>query len=594
MVAERLAAAWVYDDEQHRQDNARGENYWDLYMGELCAQMGISAEVIGAGQATESARLHRYSCLMLGAIDAARMPVAAEALLRWVEQGGTLIGFNSRGLDDLFGIAAAGPDVAPSGPFAQTAYVVPRSCHACTGIRPFFHPDQPLLAFGPARRIAAAGAELAADLAAADRSAIGAAVTVRRIGAGQAIYCAFALPQTLWVLHQGRPVDRDYDGDGLFRTGDSFVIGDNDIETPYADQLVWLLENMIFAQQPLPSIYTLPPADGRPAQALFYLVGDDEAVPGAQLKASTFLRSLELPYHLNIMRLNGAFAFSPQEGEEFRANGHDFSLHYNFVPSSGFRCATEFTAADVQEQADAFLEWFGERPYANVNHWLRWVGWAEPARWMAALGGAGDGSFVHARMPPLNPCNMFGFPFGTSFPFRFYDDWEHANAPIAFVEKPITGYEMGYSAEASDFTELRRLVDITYAQHLQTSLFYHSTTIVDYATCRAAIQEFVRLVQQRGLPVKHMSLTTLVRWWLARLASSIGDVTVGDRGLTMSVSVKTPEGLVVRVPLGHRGLGAVRCDGAEVTADIWHERGQAWLMVAVGEGEHRLEVGWAG
>ena len=65
MVGERLAAAWVYDGEQHRRDNARGMNHWDLYLGELCAQMGISAEVIGPEQATEAARLWRYSCLLL-------------------------------------------------------------------------------------------------------------------------------------------------------------------------------------------------------------------------------------------------------------------------------------------------------------------------------------------------------------------------------------------------------------------------------------------------------------------------------------------------------------------------------------------------
>ncbi|MHB0878417.1 MAG: hypothetical protein ACYC5O_20465, partial [Anaerolineae bacterium] len=299
---------------------------------------------------------------------------------------------------------------------------------------------------------------------------------------------------------------------------------------------------------------------------------------------------LGLPYHLNIMRQDGAFAFSPEEGEEFRRNGHDFSLHYNFVPSSGFRSGTEFAAADVHEQADAFLAWFGSRPYANVNHWLRWVGWAEPARWMAAVGGMGDGSFVHARMPPLNPVDIFGFPFGTSFPFRFYDDWQHDNEQIRFLEKPITGYEMGYSAEANDYTQLQRLFDITYAQHLQTSLFYHSTTIAGFATCREAIGEVVRLARERRVPVRHMSLTGLVRWWHARLASAIGAVVADERGTRMHVSVRPAEGLVVRLPLGDRRVIAVRCDGAETEAETWRERGQDWLMVPVSEGEHRLEI----
>lgn len=590
----RLAAAWVYDRRQHDRENARQRNYWDLYIGEICAQMGLTVDATSPEELEQPLVPARYSCLLLGGLEPERLsPEVKQALERWVRRGGLLIGLNTRGLDDVFGIAEGdGPVAVPDDPFVQSAYLTLTDSPLCRGIEPHLHSDKPLITFGDLRSVRAVDAEVAALLSRVDGAAPSSpAVTLRRLGEGWAAYFAFALPHTVWALHQGRPVDRDWDGDGYFRTGDSFIIGDNEIEVPYADHLVWLLENIV-ALLPQPLLYTMPPVDDGVPAALFYWVGDDEAQAGAQVAASDFMHRLGLPYHLNIMYKDGEFAFTREEADTFTANGHDFSLHYNFVPASGFRSGTDFSAADVREQADAYHEWFGVRPYANVNHWLRWVGWAEPARWMMEVGGRGDGSFVHARMPPLNPVNMFGFPFGTSFPFRFYDDWRRGNEMIEFVEKPITGYELGYNSESTDFTQLHRLLEMTRAQHLLTSLFYHSTIIAGVATARAAIEEVLRYTRDAGMVVKHMSLNGLVRWWLDRLASAIGSVALGSGGMSVSLAVRAPEGVVVRLPLGDRRVTGVSCDGAPATAEVWRERGQAWLMVPVYEGNHRLDITW--
>ena len=587
----RLAAAWLRDEEAHRRANSEGRNYWDLYIAELCAQMGLSADVIGRDQLATPGTLSRYSCLLLGALED-RPPSMPErqALGDWLEQGGLLIGFNTRGLDGLFGIAPADLPPVPDNPFAQSACVVLGEHRLCQGIRPALHPEQPLLAFGELRPAKVVDAEVVARLVGLDRQCdLGAAVTCRQAGRGWAVYFGFALPHTLWALHQGRPVDRDWDGDGYFRTGDIFVIGDNEIEVPYADHLVWLVENVV-ALSRLPLIYALPPANDRAATALFYWAGDDEFAAGDQVRASDFMRSLGLPYHINIMYKQGDFSLSPQEGEHIRANGHDYSLHYNFVPSDGFPSAFEFSAADVSQQADAFYERFGVRAYATVNHWLRWTGYAEPARWMSQVGGKGDGSFVHARMPPLDPCDIFGFPFGTSFPFRFYDDWRQGNELLQFVEKPLTGYEMGYSSEATEYTQLHRLLDLTQRQHLMTSLFYHSNRIANIPNCRAAICEVLRYIEEKGLVAKHLSLNGVVRWWLDRLASSVGNVREGEGGLSLDVVCEHADGLVLRLPV-EGGEGAhVRCDGKQCLHEVWQERGRSWLMVVVPQGEHRVEV----
>ena len=591
-----LAAAWVYDWRQHRQANAEGANYWDLYIGEICAQMGLTVDIMEPAQLAEPGTVARYSCLLVGGVEEAGLAAEArDVLSRWVERGGLLVGFSTQGLDGLLGVAGGGVAVAPAGnPFSQSAYLALRDHPLCQDLRPDLHPEQMLLAYGPARSVRlAADAEVLADLVDLDgRTYLGPAVTVRRLGEGWAAYFAFSLPQTVWVLHEGRPVDRDWDGDGYWRTGDLFVIGDNEIEVPYADHLVWLMESIV-GLLPHPMIYALPLGEGVIPTALYYWAGDDEFVAGDQVKASNYVRSVGLPYHVNVMYKDGAFALSREEADVIRANGHDFSLHYNFVPDSGFRSGTEFTAADVREQADAFHAHFGVRPYANVNHWLRWVGYAEPARWMAEVGGKGDASFVHARMPPLDPNDIFGFPFGTSLPFRFYEDWRRGNERLEFVEKPLTGYEMGYSREATDFARLHRLMDLTHARHLMTSMFYHSNRIAGMPNCRAAIEGVLSYIAERGVRARHLSLNGLVRWWFDRLASSISAARLREQGMTLHVAAKSSEGLVMRMPLGQRRVATVSCDGMPATWEVWQERGQSWLMAAVPAGGHRLEVTWS-
>jgi len=586
-----IAAAWVYDEDAHRQANAEQENHWDLYIGEACAQLGLTADVVPPAYLTR-ADLGRYTVLLMGGLDGRQLPAATGAALgRWVERGGLLLAFNTLGLDGLFGIRGEAELAQPASHFSQAGAISLRDHPLCRGLQPDLHPDQPLIAYGPLRRVRAADAEVLADLRAPRGEALGAAVTLRRLGEGYAAYFAFALPQTLWALHQGRPIDRDYDGDGYFRTGDSFVIGDNEIEVPYADHLVWLLESIV-SLQPLPLIYVLPPVDSRAATALYYWAGDDEFAAGDQVKASNYMRSVGLPYHINIMWRDGKFSLSSQEADILAANGHDFSLHYNFVPASGFRSGTEFAAEDVHQQADDFFAHFGCRPYANVNHWLRWTGYAEPARWMAEVGGRGDGSFVHARMPPLDPCDIFGYPFGTSFPFRFYEDWRRGNERLGFAEKPLTGYEMGYNQEGNDFTQLHRLMDLTQRRHLMTSMFFHSNRIANIPNCRRAIEEVLRYADEKGVVCKHLSLNGVIRWWFARLTSAVTDVSSEERGLRMHVRAEWEEGLVLRLPLAGRLARSASCDGQALVFEVWGERGQSWLMLPVPPGEHEVLIGW--
>jgi hypothetical protein len=258
-----------------------------------------------------------------------------------------------------------------------------------------------------------------------------AAVTARELGKGRVFYFAFGLPQTMWVLHQGRPVDRDYDGDDKLRSADGLVIKPHSMEVAYADELLFLLQNMIGTQLH-PFVHQLPPippstlsngtergADRIP-DALFFWGGDDEgSTEGIQLVASNWMKQRGLPYHINALpRKDGKFGLSVEDAKKIRANGHEISLHYNFI--DGFAPRAGFTREDVLKQAAAFRRHFGTGLICSVTHHTRWTGWAEPAKWMREAGGKADNSFVHAGSPPSNPVNLLGFSFGTAFPFWFY------------------------------------------------------------------------------------------------------------------------------------------------------------------------------
>jgi len=95
--------------------------------------------------------------------------------------------------------------------------------------------------------LADSNAEVMAELLHAGRFPTGHPSVVRRkLGSGEAWYFAFDLTQTLWVMHQGRPIDRDDDGDGYYRTGDAIPFNRlHNLEIPFGDYWLQLLEQIV-------------------------------------------------------------------------------------------------------------------------------------------------------------------------------------------------------------------------------------------------------------------------------------------------------------------------------------------------------------
>jgi len=529
--------AYVADSLEQERTNCQGLEYWDIYIEDILSQLGVSAKRIEPPDLSNAA-LAGVEILFLG-----RSGLSADArsaIHEWVRDGGTLIGFLSDGLAETFGVEEVA--TLPHGDLYKPSARLDFLAHPLDdGIHSPHHPDKPLLIFSELKRVIPRSAVPLASF----RETRSPAITLNYLGKGKAVYFAFSLPKTLWLIHQGRPCTVDTEGDGHFRTGDMNITRDDtDTAVLYADEFIFLLERIV-ATCGLPMIEALPPSNGTVPQAVFFWGGDDEGAPELQLKSSRWMKERSLPYHINVMWMNGRFALKPAEADEIRANGHEVSLHYNFW----WERLRHFTRQDLLQQAADFKRTFGFSQEVSVMHCIRWSGWTDTARWLAEAGNTGDNSFFPKRYPPMNPANSLGFAFGTAFPFFFRDDWRYGNARIPLVEVTINAYETGYSGDKTTPDLTCKVVDIALYYGLCMNMFYHPICIMGSRSCQQAIDNALRFIAESGTRVRHMGPDALVRWWIARESSAIVAKRDGKH-VQVRVNADHPDGLILKLPDG--------------------------------------------
>lgn len=594
-----LAVGVVWDDAEREAANRAGRNYWYAYVWEILDRLGVTAARIHPRALASARRLAHVGTIIVGGIDSGSLPAgASECLGQWVRAGGTLIGFAPRGLDDLFGVEPQTPPPQPQDEFAINGYLELARDALTPGIRSATRPEQRLIVISPIQPVRPSTAREIARLFRPDGADPGdgsrahdtglAGITARRVGLGWAFYFGFDVAHTVWATQQGRPIDADYDGDGYLRFGDAVTIGSNSPAVAYTDELIALLRTML-AQTPVPMIHELPARDGTIPDALFHFGGDDECEPGCQIPSSDFMRGLGLPYHINLMPRDGRFAIDRREYRRIIANGHEPSLHFNFM--DGFTHPGPFTEADVVVQVGQYRRAFGRLPVCTVNHWCRWIGWSEPAKWMRAAGVRADNSRIHWTFPPLNPVNRLGFAFGTSFPYFFRDDWRGDNARIPFVQAPITAYELGYEGDRVDADAIHHAVDLATREHLVMDMFYHPVHIYHNPACRAAIAEFARYIRARKLRVVLMGNDELWRWWWQRSKARISAAVTGRDSVSFTAHCGYREGFVVKVPFGDSVPSRCMVDGRVAAVKGERRFGRNWLYVPLPAGEHRVVLG---
>ena len=584
-----LATAYLWDDDLRETTNAQGRNYWYAYIEDLFERIGAPALRVGPEDLREPDTLARLATLALPDLAADYLGAEQrEALHAWVQGGGLLIGLATAGLDELFGVEAVGVLVQGEDPWALTATL--RLTDESLA-RPLYHPERPdeqLVTASEVRLLRATEARELAALGDLEGRPLGRpAITLRQVGDGYAALFAFDLAHTAWALHQGRPIDDDYNGDGYLRFNDAIITGQRNPQTPHTDLLTFLLRNLV-ALTGQPFVYQLPALDGAVPDALFFWGGDDEAAAGTQVKASDFMAERGLPYHINIMPREGRFHVSKQEFDHLRANGTEPSLHLNFI--DGYEHPLKYTQEDVRGQVRMYREAFGETPVCTVFHWTLWHGWTEPAEWLCAEGVQADNSRFNSNYQQLNPTNTVGYAFGTGFPFFLRLDWRAGNQRLDFISEPITAYEVGYERdEGTNFPPLHLALDNAAYWHLTTDLFFHPVCIFQHRPCKEAVDEALRYLSEKGIRAVHMGNDAVNYWWRARTAATIEQASAGEAGVCFVAECAWEDGYVILIPIGD-GQPKAEVDGAAAQAEVRQEFGRRWAYVALPSGRHQVRV----
>jgi len=585
----------VRDDDLHKALNARSSNYWDVYIAEILGMLGAKGTACSLDRLADGTGLADICILIIGQQSGNRLTETMITNIRtWVEAGGILIGFGLIGLDDVFGIEGGLTLDQEPDDYTISAYFDCRPHPLTHEIHPLIFKEQRLPIVSDVRCCTCSNAkELARIYGVNGQTTDYSAISWSRYGKGYAGYFAFDVAKTIWLLHQGRPIPESAGNHRQGpRTFDLSIIGQNSRKIPYADEMCTVVQNMI-AQSGLPFVFQVPPKEGRVCDALLYWGGDEYYGPTElSLNASDWMREKGLPYHINIEAEN--HPMSKEQARHILDNGHEISAYYHKLQALGWEAGEELYV----RQSDEFFQRFGRRPVTTVNGVLLWNGWVDSARWMEKAGSKADNSFAGHPVSLDHPeGNMpyFGFGFGTTYPFTFYDNHTHGNRRIDILEQPIVCYEIGHrgsllDSETKATDDVHLPVEMALQYHWVMNMFYHPHYIADFPRCREAIEEILDTIDRAGATVVHMGNDELYRWWRARENVTMTNLLVQDSSTSLALTCDWPDGVIVKLLVDkavHKVLiDDLACDSYEVREEFAGK----WLYVVVPQGRHQINV----
>ena len=610
--------AYINNKQLKRENNTKGLNHWEAYIEEMLHELGADFEPLDIDKIPEEGLLGRYSCVIIGAQSGQHLDaVMLQALTNFTENGGLLIAFMAKELDELFGIETINVEKEKnpyeiSGYFDLLPHPLTRNVHPHTFL------EQKLLILSDTTRVRCTQAEKISCLySSALEDTLFSAISWREVGKGYAAYFAFDAPKTVWALHQGRPLYTEKQTQVNPRPADGVVLGSNSGKVPYADEILYLLQNMI-AQMGEAFVYTLPPHNDKVPDAAIIWGGDEYFGPTHwSMYASDFMRSLGLPYHINIESEN-----HPITKDEFdhitKDNGHEISLYILLDEQN------KISPERIKQQRDRLVERFGVEPGCCLFNVVRWYGWAEPARWLVE----GGGTSVHSKLPglmnimhPLANAPAFAMVAGTANPFHYYDCAEYANAFIPCVELPAVGYELGHNGSVGvmfevskdgaehldtdtavyspgdntsiNFDDVHLPVDMAVKYHTLSHFFYHPTYIKECPNSRAAIQHIVDYIGFLQADIYHMANNQAAAWWNERRGAKVRKAQKSENIDQLEAIGGHDSGLIAKMPVDKK-INTVTIDGKTAQYRIIQDFGKDWLHIVFPPGGGICEIDYVG
>lgn len=403
-----------------------------FYIREILAHAGLwTTETARETLAEAIADTAGFRVLLLAG-DLALSEAETDALRRWVEAGGALIGVGATSnADALWGVERESPPpgFAVGSPTLGAGYLeVADATHpVVSGLRSALH-----FFNGVAVRTTEAVA-VARALDSHRRPTGRAAITVRHLGCGLALFIAPDLPGSVALIQQGRYVDQDGspapDGtaplsDNVLKADDGLVLDwhfdrDTAPDVPYpfflhpvADELrEILLRALFFAAQTvdaaLPLLWYYP----RNLPALAHISHDSDGNdPELAVAMLEIVREAGVRDSWCIQKPGYPRPFY----DALHATDQEIALHFDALEQG---LLSEWREENLAAQHAWLCEAAGlPRALTNKNHYTRWQGRLEFLRWCAAQGISNDQSRGPSKM------GATGFPFGTAHPYFAMED----------------------------------------------------------------------------------------------------------------------------------------------------------------------------
>lgn len=563
-----MAIYYMYNDLNRKTANKSGKNYWFCYITEIFNRLGVSAKPI----TTADMNFKKGDVLFTGPENLSETDKKAIARC----EGLILIGFATQNADSLFGIVYSGVLSQPENDFTINGMF--RMTDNTYLPVPLF--DYPLPVVSPVYTVSLHGAETLAF--------IGENPGLTKYH--NAYYFTFNLTQTIWTCSAGKPVFEGKNGFNIGRVCDTRIVPlEYDTNVAFCDYYIYIIQT-ILAGSGYPMIHRLPPSeDGSVPDLLLFFGGDDDATSGAMnLEASRIMYERGLPYHMNLMPdINGHFVTTPDEFNLIRSRGHELAFHYDFAYRQN---VSQFTAAGFSEQLKLFTDTFGLLPVCNVGHCLTHHGWAERCRYQANLGIKGDNSRLGEVNPnDINAFGMYGFAFGTSFPFFAYDDYEHNNINLNFAELVINYYEPRLPENDAvslkklhdcidDAARFGRTINFFIHPHYITGLYGPNKPVL------SAIDEALSYGNKNNYKIIKYGPDELCLWWHDRTASSIS-------GSGSSFTVNAVAGMIIRIPCDSNAQSPqIIINGNRAKYEKKNIDGLDWLMLPVAKGYSEINI----